>query len=189
MSDIAQQKKSDRLLASKIRQKLVSPKAGEMAAAQFLTIPTISNNSPISLYWPIGSELDTRPLLEKLADANIPCLLPVVAEKDQPLIFRQWKNGDPLEKGGFGTLVPKISAPLGIPKIVVVPLLSFDECGYRLGYGGGFYDRTLEKFRREEGCISVAFAYSGQQVETVTIDRFDQRVDWVVTEKYARKVQ
>lgn len=188
MSDITQQKKSDRLQASKVRQELVSESAGELAASHFLNIPEISGHCPISLYWPIGSELDTRPLLKKLAESKQACLLPVVEEKNKPLIFRTWTFGDPLEKGGFGTLVPPVSAQLGTPKIIVVPLLSFDRRGYRLGYGGGFYDRTLQKLRGEEGCISVAFAYSGQQVDTVTIDQFDQKVDWIVTEKYARKI-
>lgn len=189
MSDIAILKKSDRDVASIKRQNMVSSAAGELASTHFLNTIELSASTAISLYWPIGSELDTRPLLAQLRQKNVPCLLPVVKGKNQPLIFKSWSYGDPLEKGGFGTYVPEAKALTGIPKILIVPLLAFDANGYRLGYGGGFYDRTLQNLRREEGCVAIGYAYSGQEVKNVTIDKFDQRLDWIITEKDARKIQ
>ena len=102
-------------------------------------------------------------------------------------MFREWRLGDALEKGPFGTSEPGPAAAEIIPDVLVVPLLAFDLRGYRLGYGGGYYDRTLHVLRRTaQKCVAVGFAYAGQQVESVPVSDTDERLDWVVHENFAK---
>ena len=98
-------------------------------------------------FWPIKSELDPRPLMAALTDLGLGSSLPATPKPGEPLIFHQWQNGDPIVEGLYGTSEPEATAPLVLPKIIFVPMLAFDADGYRLGYGGGFYDRTLAKLR------------------------------------------
>jgi 5-formyltetrahydrofolate cyclo-ligase len=147
----------------------------------------LSKTDIVSVYWPIGSELDTRTLLNMLSKEGITCALPVIEKKDHPLFFRRWKPGLVLEPGPFKVPVPPKNAQILIPNIVVVPLLAFDAAGYRLGYGGGFYDRTLEKIRKTTGCRAIGIGYVCQEIETVVTDQYDQRLDAMVTEKDVRK--
>ena len=91
-----------------------------------------------------------------------------------------------LESASFSVLVPPADAVVIIPKIVLTPLLAFDDQGYRLGYGGGFYDRTLHELRRFDHMVAVGMAYSGQHVQTVPTDCHDQPLDAVITERYSR---
>jgi 5-formyltetrahydrofolate cyclo-ligase len=106
-----------------------------------------------------------------------------------PLIFREWRPGDVLEDAPFGTRIPSDAAKELTPEIVIVPLLAFDSEGYRLGYGGGYYDRTLDLLRRKGDCIAVGFAYSGQEWAGVPRERHDERLDWIVTEDGARRIE
>jgi 5-formyltetrahydrofolate cyclo-ligase len=143
--------------------------------------------APISGFWPMGDEIDVKPLLAQLHASGHPIGLPVVLKKGEPLIFRQWHPGSSLVNGGFGTEVPPPSAPELEPQVLVVPLLAFDAEGYRLGYGGGFYDRTLDKLRTGSAAdpLAVGVAFSAQHVSRVPRDDFDQPLDWIVTEKAA----
>ncbi len=142
----------------------------------------------ISIFWPMGSEIDTRPLIKALSDAGHTTALPVVAAKATPLIFREWRSGDQLIDGGFGTSIPGDDAPEVLPDILFVPLLSFDDAGYRLGYGGGFYDRTLQKLRANGRADAVGVAFSAQRVDTVIRGPHDQPLDWMATELGVQRV-
>ncbi len=128
-------------------------------------------------YWPIGTEIDIRPLLHRLA-ANGPVLLPVTPPRGQPLIFRRWEPGDVLQSERFGTSAP--AGELMVPDVILVPLLAFDARGGRLGYGAGYYDRTLAALpgRRTIGC-----AFAAQQVTRVPMDENDVRMDAIATER------
>lgn len=131
-------------------------------------------------------ELDPRPLLSRLLELGCQCALPVVVGRDQPLLFREWAPHDTLEAGPFGTREPASDAPEVTPGMLIVPLLAFDLRGFRLGYGGGFYDRTLRGLREDhEGCLAIGYAYADQQVDSVPVTDTDERLDWVVTEAYA----
>jgi 5-formyltetrahydrofolate cyclo-ligase len=138
--------------------------------------------SVISAYWPMGDELDPRPLLLALAERGQALALPAIRSKDAPLDFRAWRPGDPLQPAGFGTREPLPEAPLVQPGVLLIPLLAFDAAGYRLGYGGGFYDRSLALLRRTGDILAVGLAYAAQQVAAVPREATDQALDLVVTE-------
>ena len=186
---IAEEKKRYRSNASDRRKGLFKNQAGAAAAGHFFSHILPDGDKVISLYWPIGSELDTLPLLNELLEAGFTCVLPVVERADAPLVFKVWKQGDPLEKGAHDIPVPLKTAQQRTPDILVVPMLAFDPAGYRLGYGGGYYDRTLEMLRQERKPLAVGYAYAGQEIPTVPTDKLDQPLDWVVTETEARKIR
>ena len=137
----------------------------------------------VAAYWPMGDELDPRPLLERLEGMGCRLALPVVAARGQPLDFRAWAMGDPLEPGLHGTTHPLASAPPVTPDLVLVPLLAFDRRCFRLGYGGGYYDRTLESLRRHAQVRAIGIGFAAQQVEAVPTDAHDQRLDAIATEQ------
>ena len=114
-------------------------------------------------------------------DAHPP--MPAVVAKAKALEFRNWHPDVPLEDGPFGTSHPPASADVTSPGIVMLPLLAFDASGYRLGYGGGYYDRTLADMKSSGSTVlAVGIAYQSQQVDAVPHGELDQRLDWVVTE-------
>ncbi len=147
---------------------------------------SILENQPVEKvagYWAVGSEIDLTPLLKALDEEGWTVALPVVVENEAPLIFRRWQVGDGLAEGPLKTLQPKPDCEEVVPDVVLTPLLAFDQAGYRLGQGGGFYDRTLEKLKsRDGGVLSIGVAFASQQVTAVPRDDYDQRLDMIVTE-------
>lgn len=162
--------------------------AGKRAAEIFFSAVDVSGASTISGYWPIKEELDARPILEELAARGHGIGLPVIVEPGLALIFRRWSPGAPLERAGFGTMIPPKDAPEVTPALLLVPLLAFDRAGYRLGYGGGFYDRTLAQLRAPTKTLAIGLAYGAQEIPAVPRDAFDQRLDWIVTDSQAIRV-
>jgi len=132
-------------------------------------------------YWPIGAEIDPRPLLVALHRRGFRLALPAVVAPAAPLAFRAWRPGDRLEQGPIGTRQPAPDRLMLVPDVIVVPLLAFDRRGFRLGYGGGFYDRTLALARRR-GAVAVGVGYAAQEVAALPTEPFDQRLDWVISE-------
>ena len=110
-----------------------------------------------------------------------PVGVPVILGRGQALRFREWSPGCAMVAGEFGALIPAEGAWVE-PEVVIVPLVAFDARGYRLGYGGGFYDRTLEGLRSRHPVLAVGFAFAAQELPEVPIDQFDQRLDVIVTE-------
>jgi 5-formyltetrahydrofolate cyclo-ligase len=131
----------------------------------------------IAGFWPMGSEIDIRPLLHALVSRGYPILLPATPPRGQPLTFRRWRPGDAMLPDRFGTVAPP--GEPGVPDMLLVPLLAWDLHGNRLGYGGGYYDRTLAGLpgRRAIGC-----AYAMQQVDRVPAGPHDVPLDAVATE-------
>lgn len=163
------------------------PQAGLALMQHFKSAIQAPAGAAISGFWPMGDEIDIVPLLSQLHASGHPIGLPVVVGKGAPLIFRSWHPGLALVDGGFKTQVPPQSSPELVPEILIVPLLAFDAEGYRLGYGGGFYDRTLEKLRKgRTRPLAVGVAFSAQHVARVPRDHHDQPLDWIVTEKSAQ---
>jgi 5-formyltetrahydrofolate cyclo-ligase len=136
----------------------------------------------VSAYWPLPDEMDTRALIGRLQDLGYTCCLPVVAQPNAPLVFRRWRRDEPMEDGLFDTRHPAADAPELTPDVLLVPMLAFDADGYRLGYGGGYYDRTLAGLRSRATPVAVGIAYAGQRVDRVPRDELDEPLDWVVTE-------
>ncbi len=137
----------------------------------------------VSAFHPYRSEIDTRPLLGRLAGEGWTTCLPVVVATDRPLLFRRWLPGEPLDRDAMGIAIPAPDAPQAEPDVLIVPLLAFDREGYRLGYGGGYYDRTLAGLRAKKSIIAIGVAYAAQEVESVPHDTHDQKLDFVMTEK------
>lgn len=138
----------------------------------------------VSAYLAIRTEIDPAPVFAPLVAAGFSLCLPVPF-KNAALQFRPWHPGDALVPGGFGTLIPEDPSEV-VPVTLIVPLLAFDAQGYRLGYGGGHYDRTLEGLRRTGTVSALGFAYAAQQLERVPTEPTDQPLDAVVTELGAR---
>ena len=152
--------------------------------AKFGAVP-LPPTTVASGYLPIRSELDPRPLMTHLAAAGWRLALPVVVAADSPLLFRAYSFGDSLVRGRFDTEVPAEHKQELQPRLLLVPLLAFDRSGYRLGYGGGFYDRTLSGLRAENQVLAVGVAFAAQEIEQVPRDAMDHRLDWIVTEHEA----
>jgi 5-formyltetrahydrofolate cyclo-ligase len=147
-----------------------------------------SSDDVVAGYWPIGAEIDVRPLLVAICASGRRCALPVVDGQGKPLLFRGWKPGDPLVSAGFGTSVPSVDSPVRMPTVLLVPLLAFDSRGFRLGYGGGYYDRTIAGLRRAgRPVLAIGAAFARQEIERVPVEEFDQRLDGVATENGLRR--
>ncbi len=150
---------------------------------KFLEAVTPPDTAAVSGFWPMGSEIDPRPILEVLQRRGHRVGLPVVTGPGTPLLFREWRPGDILQPGGFNTEVPRDDKPEVEPDILLVPLLAFDREGYRLGYGGGFYDRTLERLRETGARLAIGVAFAAQEVESVPRGDYDQPLDMILTEQ------
>jgi 5-formyltetrahydrofolate cyclo-ligase len=142
-----------------------------------------ADRSTVSAFHPYQSEIDARPLLGKLAGEGWTTALPVVIKLGQPLEFRRWLPGEPTIAGKWGILRPTDEAPIVEPDVLLVPLLAFDRKGYRLGYGGGFYDRSIAGLASQKPIISIGLAYAAQEIDLVPHDDLDQRLDFVMTER------
>lgn len=162
--------------------------AQAVAEAFFLKVP-IAPAAILSVYWPIRDELDSRALMNQAGEVGHTVALPVVGERGGGLTFRVWTPGMDLIGGPFGTSEPSPTAPAVRPDVLVLPLLAFDSQGYRLGYGGGYYDRTVRALRRAGSApLVVGIAYAAQEVETVPRGARDERLDWIVTEREGRQL-
>jgi 5-formyltetrahydrofolate cyclo-ligase len=135
----------------------------------------------ISAYSALEPEMDPAPLLARLHGEGHQLCLPVIVGRGQPLQFRAWAPGDPTQAKTWGIREPLPSAPVVVPDILLVPLLAVDRRGWRLGYGGGFYDRTLRALRASGPVIAVGLAYDIQVVDAVPHSVYDERLDWVLT--------
>jgi len=132
-------------------------------------------------YLPIRTEIDPRPVMAARARRGTVCV-PVVDGPALPLGFRRWRADAAMVTGPFGIEIPQDPDPV-TPDLVILPLLAFDAAGYRLGYGGGYYDRTLDRMRAQAGrVLAIGFAYAAQEAAYVPRDGLDQRLDAVVTE-------
>lgn len=151
----------------------------EAPARRLLPLLAGASGRVLSGYWPMRGEADPRPAMA----AHVgPVCLPVVEARGRPLRFRRWAFGQPLVSGAYGAMVPADNAEDLAPDVLIVPLLAFDRAGYRLGYGGGFYDRTLEALRARGPRQAIGLAFAAQEVAAVPRAATDQPLDLIVTE-------
>jgi 5-formyltetrahydrofolate cyclo-ligase len=169
-----------------LRRSAMSPVARTEASAAVARVPVaVVDGEPttVSLFLPIGTEIDTRPLAERLRNRGHVVALPVMQARSAPLLFRAWAPGSPLVERKWGIREPADDAPVVTPRVLFVPLLAFDRQGFRLGYGGGFYDRTLARLRAEpELPTAIGLGFDCQRVDAVPHLDYDQRLDLVLTE-------
>ncbi|WP_298843398.1 5-formyltetrahydrofolate cyclo-ligase [uncultured Roseobacter sp.] len=136
---------------------------------------------PLSGYMPIRTEINPLPAMEE-ASAHGPVGVPVITAAGAPLLFAGWEPGVAMTAGPFGAQVP--ADPVYFePEIVIVPLVAFDGSGGRLGYGGGFYDRTLQMLRGRRATLAVGFAYAAQKTDNLPLEPTDQPLDLMVTDE------
>ncbi|MEN6542821.1 5-formyltetrahydrofolate cyclo-ligase [Parvibaculum sp.] len=171
-------------------QGLLGLDAAPLFARHFFERIPLASGAVIAGYAPISSEADPMAILREAEARGFPCVLPAVEARAQPLVFRRWRHGDPLVDGPHGTRAPASDAPMLTPQVLIVPLLAFDRAGRRLGYGGGYYDRTLAflRARGEKSILAVGLAFSGQEADELPEESDDQRLDWIVTERGASRV-
>ncbi len=136
---------------------------------------------PVSAYMAMRTEIDPTPAMEEAA-AHGPVCVPVIIGKGLPLQFRQWEPGCAMVDGGFGALIPE-RGDWVTPEILIVPLVAFSRTGGRLGYGGGFYDRTLQLLRAGGPVLAVGFAWAAQEDADLPLEPTDQPLDMIVTEQ------
>ncbi|MHC0053849.1 5-formyltetrahydrofolate cyclo-ligase [Actibacterium sp. D379-3] len=177
---LADAKAVARKAAFAARKAVHDPVRSDRAAAALLAVLRAHGGRVISGYVPIRTEVSPLSAMAAMA-ASARIAVPVVQGPGLPLTFREWTPGCAMTEGAFGAPVPVTGADL-VPEVLIVPLLAFDARGYRLGYGGGFYDRTLEGLRAKGPVLAIGFAYAAQQVGAVPVDPTDQRLDMIVTE-------
>jgi 5-formyltetrahydrofolate cyclo-ligase len=153
------------------------PDAGEKITIHFFNFFSLSSDAIVGGYWPMKSELDIRPLSNKLFEEGFKCALPCITSKG--LIYRKWTPVTHLEKGLFQALEPLSTAPVIIPNVLLVPLLAFDKEGHRLGYGQGHFDRFLHQHK----VLTIGIGFKDQEVEKIPRQAHDFALDYILTEK------
>lgn len=180
MSD---QKNAMREQARDVRSRLsFSLDDAEAASAHFFEAANPQPGQIVAAYWPKGKEFDVRIIIEDCLKKGLAVALPIVTE-GRVMDFALWRDGEPLVNNRFNIPEPE-KREMVVPDIVIVPFLAFDRRGYRLGYGGGYYDATLEALRARKEIVAAGVGYGEQAVLfNLPIDEHDQRLDLVITPK------
>lgn len=170
----------------RLAHRMTGPGAGVRAADHFLANIPVAPGAIISGYWPIRDEFDDMAILRRMSLAGYCCALPYVDKKRHVLVFREWRPGTAMIAGPFQIPEPTEAAPEVTPTILLTPLLAYDSAGFRLGYGGGYYDGALAALRAAGGrVLAVGTAFTEQMVERVPHTAKDEQLDWIVTERGA----
>jgi 5-formyltetrahydrofolate cyclo-ligase len=185
VTDIRKVKQSLRTIMRGLRAEAAAknPAAAINLSAHFIAGLVPKPQAIISGYIQRETEINPEPLMRMLCDKGYGLSLPVILGREDALIFRRYSIGDILAAGAMPDIPePLTDKPILHPDILIVPLLAFDGRGYRLGYGGGYYDRTINDMRRERDVIAVGLAYACQQIDEVPRGAYDVKLDAVVTE-------
>lgn len=180
MADLADQKARARKAAFARRKAAQHPDRDARANRYLRALLVDHAAQPISGYMAIRTEIDPMGAMAAHCQ-GAPVAVPVITGENQPLEFHRWGPDIPMKAGPFGAQVP-VRAELIRPRVVILPLVAFDRSGRRLGYGGGFYDRTLQGLRDRAPVLAVGFAYGAQEAQDLPVEPTDQPMDAVVTE-------
>lgn len=156
----------------------VSARLGALLLAEMTDMPA----GAVGGYAALADEVDPAPVLAALRAAGREIALPAVERRGAPLVFRRWRPGDAMRAGAFGIAEPLAGAPELVPGLLLVPLLAFDDAGYRLGYGGGYYDRTIAALRARGPLLAVGLAFAAQRVASLPREAHDMPLDLIATE-------
>ena len=186
---MAEAKRALRKQALALRRQLHDPAAADAARDNLLRILdrdiALPPEAAVSGYIAMRGELDPLPALLALEARGLRVALPYTAGKGLPLRFLAAPGAVATGQDFFGIAAPPESAPACDPDILLVPLAAFDRRGYRLGYGGGFYDAALTRLRAAKPVVAIGWAYAAQEVAAVPTEPHDARLDWIVTEREA----
>jgi 5-formyltetrahydrofolate cyclo-ligase len=180
MSGLIAQKAAARKAAFARRKAAFAADAGQ-AGGVLSSVLAGYRGVPLAGYMPIRTEIDPVPAMTE-ASAHGPVAVPVIEAEGLPLRFSRWRPEGAMRDGPFGAKVPELDDFLD-PEIVIVPLVAFDRAGGRLGYGGGFYDRTLERLRARGPVLAIGFAYAVQEAADLPLEPTDQSLDMIVTDR------
>ncbi|MBC2776582.1 5-formyltetrahydrofolate cyclo-ligase [Parasphingopyxis marina] len=180
-ADIAAWRKAERARLIEARMAIPADERERLGTriAEHLRLQIV-DSTIVSGYWPFRGEPDLRPLMKALGSAGLRIALPVVIAKGQPLVFREWRAGTPLARGVWNIPIPAEGAEV-MPDMVIAPVVGFDPPGYRLGYGGGFFDRTLAAMPRHPRVVGVG--YRSAAIPTIHPQAHDIPMDLIVTEQ------
>ncbi|MCX5618756.1 5-formyltetrahydrofolate cyclo-ligase [Bombella sp. TMW 2.2543] len=159
-------------------RRTVTPRQNRQLSSSLLGLIHHLRPTVVAAVWPLPGEVDLRPFCKHLVRAGYQVVLPETPPKGNPLIFRQWREDIPMRKGRFGT-----SHPIGgkkIPDVILVPLVAFDRQGGRLGYGGGYYDRTLPLY---PNATLIGYGLASQERANLPMDEYDRRLPVIVTDR------
>lgn len=161
---------------------------GREICLQFCAGIHVSKNMDISIYWSIHDEIDTTALIRLLCEDGYKVSLPRIVSPGFSLDFHRYMSGDDLIINRFGIKEPQVIQDIIIPDVVIVPMLAFDKYGHRLGYGRGYYDRTIHQLRQKKDVTVVGLAYDQQEIEKISAERFDEKMDYVITPTRVLKI-
>ena len=176
LSDIDERKRAARVIALRRRADF-DPALGQQLGGKLLETGVVPAGAVVAGFWPLPGEIDIRPLLHRLHQSGLAIVLPRTPPRGQALSFHRWTPGQALLAGPFGTAHP--DGPALAPTVVLAPLLAFDRAGRRLGYGGGYYDRTLAAL---PGVPAIGCAFAGQEVDRVPAGPHDIKLHAIATE-------
>jgi 5-formyltetrahydrofolate cyclo-ligase len=174
---------------SQIRNKIIKirkkkfDKNLQINLGKFISLLKIdkSNLKNIGGYYPSNYEIDDLDILDSLEKKNCKISLPII-KKDNQMNFYNWSRNDPLKINKFGIPEP-VSSKIFYPDILLVPLVAYDRSLNRLGYGGGYYDRYIEKIEKIKKVTKIGLAFSFQKILSIPISQYDKKLDFIVTEK------
>jgi len=159
----------------------VELQASELISQRVLQRFGAGTDATVAGYVAIADEVDPAPVLQALAGKGIALALPIAEKAQEAMTFKAWRIEDPLVSGSYGTKIPGDAAQVVAPDVLLVPVVAFDTAGYRLGFGGGFYDRTISALRHNKIIAAYGIAYDGQEVAEVPRGPFDVRLDGLFT--------
>ena len=184
MSALIEAKKAARAAGFAARERVHRDGAGaarQAAGHALAAIAPLHHVSVVSAYLPIRTEIDPHPAMLALFGLGLRLCVPVIERRGLPLRFRAWTPGCELARGSFDTRIPCDGEWLE-PEVLLVPLVAFDDRAFRLGYGGGFYDRTIAGLRARGPVHAYGFAYAGQRIAEVPHGETDAPLDGVISE-------